>query len=380
MTRKRRSFTPSFKAKIALEAVRETKTIAEIAQKHQLHPTQINLWKKQLLDGAEDVFQDGRSKESKAVSDEPDSAELYEQIGRLKMQLEWLKKKSPKTVSEARSWIDYDCAAISVREQCRLLGFQRSGIYYEPQPESAENLRIMRLLDEEHMRHPASGSRQLVDFLEDQAMGVNRKRIQRLMRKMGIEGISPKRRTTLAAAGHQVYPYLLRNIKIDRPNQVWCSDFTYVPMATGFMYLVAVMDWYSRHILSWRLSNSMDADFCVEALDSALEGGTPEIMNTDQGSQFTGHEFTNRLKDRGIAISMDGKGRAIDNVMIERLWRTVKYEDIYLKEYTNGADLHKGLKSYFHHYTSVRKHTSLDRQTPAEVYRSGRLKRDVPSI
>ena len=238
----------------------------------------------------------------------------------------------------------------------------------------------MRLLDEEHMRHPASGSRQLVDFLEDQAMGVNRKRIQRLMRKMGIEGISPKRRTTLAAAGHQVYPYLLRNIKIERPNQVWCSDFTYVPMATGFMYLVAVMDWYSRHILSWRLSNSMDADFCVEALDSALEGGTPEIMNTDQGSQFTGHEFTNRLKDRGIAISMDGKGRAIDNVMIERLWRTVKYEDIYLKEYTNGADLHKGLKSYFHHYTSVRKHTSLDHQTPAEVYRSGRLKRDVPSI
>ena len=238
----------------------------------------------------------------------------------------------------------------------------------------------MRLMDEEHMRHPASGSRQLVDFMEGQGMGVNRKRIQRLMRKMGIEGISPKRRTTKAAAGHQIYPYLLRGLTIERPNQVWCSDFTYVPMATGFMYLVAVMDWYSRHVLSWRLSNSMDADFCVDALDDALARGTPEIMNTDQGSQFTGGEFTNRLKDRGIAISMDGKGRAIDNVMIERLWRTVKYEDIYLKEYSNGADLHKGLKSYFHHYTSVRKHTSLDRQTPAEVYLNGRLKRDVPSI
>lgn len=270
--------------------------------------------------------------------------------------------------------------ALSVREQCRLLGFQRSGIYYEPQPETVENLQFMRLLDEEHMRHPASGSRQLVDFLEGRGMEVNRKRIQRLMRKMGIEGISPKRRTTMAAAGHQVYPYLLRNLKIERPNQVWCSDFTYIPMATGFMYLVAVMDWYSRHVLSWRLSNSMDADFCVEALEAALEGGTPEIMNTDQGSQFTGREFTNRLKDRGVAISMDGKGRAIDNVMIERLWRTVKYEDIYLKEYINGTDLHKGLRTYFHHYTSVRKHTSLDRQTPAEVYRSGRLKRDVPSI
>jgi putative transposase len=238
----------------------------------------------------------------------------------------------------------------------------------------------MRLMDEEHMQHPASGSRQLIDFLESQGLDVNRKRIQRLMRKMGIEGISPKRRTTMAAAGHQIYPYLLRGLRIERPNQVWCSDFTYVPMATGFMYLVAVMDWYSRHVLSWRISNSMDADFCVEALDDALAGGTPEIMNTDQGSQFTGCEFTNLLKDRGVAISMDGKGRAIDNVMIERLWRTVKYEDIYLKEYSNGTDLHKGLKSYFHYYTSVRKHTSLDRQTPAEVYRSGRLKRDLPSI
>lgn len=238
----------------------------------------------------------------------------------------------------------------------------------------------MRLLDEEHLRHPASGSRQLVDFLEGQKIVVNRKRIQRLMRKMGIEGISPKRRTTLAAAGHQVYPYLLRGLKIERPNQVWCSDFTYVPMAHGFMYLVAIMDWFSRHVLAWRLSNSMDADFCVDALDEALGKVSPEIMNTDQGSQFTGREFTGRLKDHGVAISMDGKGRAIDNVMIERLWRTVKYEDIYLKDYASGADLHRGLKTYFHYYSSVRKHSSLDRQTPAEVYRSGRLSRDVRSI
>jgi len=284
------------------------------------------------------------------------------------------------TVSEARSWIDYDNPEISVREQCRILGFQRSGIYYEPQPETPQNLRIMRLLDEEHLRHPASGSRQLINFLEGEGIDVNRKRIQRLMRKMGIEGISPKRRTTLAAAGHQVYPYLLRGLKIERPNQVWCSDFTYVPMANGFMYLVAVMDWFSRHVLSWRISNSMDADFCTEALDDALSKATPEIFNTDQGAQFTSREYTNRLKDHGVAISMDGKGRAIDNVMIERLWRTVKYEDIYLKEYTSGTDLYKGLKSYFHYYTSVRKHSSLDRQVPIEVHRSGRLKRDACSI
>lgn len=284
------------------------------------------------------------------------------------------------TVAEARAWIDFDHEQLSVREQCRLLGFQRSGIYYEPQPESAENLRIMRLMDEEHLRHPARGSRQMVDFLEDQGLRVNRKRVQRLMRKMGIEGISPKRRTTLAAAGHRVYPYLLRGLKIERPNQVWCSDITYVPMASGFMYLVAVMDWFSRHVISWRISNSMDTEFCVATLEEALGTATPEIMNTDQGAQFTSRDFTGLLSKHAVAISMDGKGRAIDNVMIERLWRTVKYEEIYLKEYASGADLRQGLKQYFAYYGSERKHSSLDRQTPAEVYRSGRSTRAEPSL
>ena len=267
-----------------------------------------------------------------------------------------------------------------MREQCRLLGFHRSGIYYDPQPETQENLRIMRRMDEEHLRHPARGSRQMIDFLEEEGVVVNRKRVQRLMRKMGIEGISPKRRTTLAAAGHRVYPYLLRGLKIERPNQVWCSDITYVPMACGFMYLVAVMDWFSRHVLSWRLSNSMDVDFCVDALEDALGQATPEIMNTDQGAQFTSRDFTNILGKHGVSISMDGKGRAIDNVMIERLWRTVKYEEIYLKEYASGTELHQGLGDYFAFYGHQRKHSSLDRQTPAEVYRSGRSKRVGLSI
>ena len=284
------------------------------------------------------------------------------------------------TVAEARAWIDFDHEQLSVREQCRLLGFQRSGMYYEPQLETEGNLRIMRLMDEEHLRHPARGSRQIVDFLEDQGLLVNRKRVQRLMRKMGIEGISPKRRTTLAAAGHRVYPYLLRGLKVERPNQVWCSDITYVPMASGFMYLVAVMDWFSRHVIRWRVSNSMDVDFCVAALEDALGTTTPEIMNTDQGAQFTSRDFTGLLTKHGVAISMDGKGRAIDNVMIERLWRTVKYEEIYLKEYASGADLQKGLKRYFAYYCSERKHSSLDRQTPAEVYRSGRSERSGRSI
>ena len=238
----------------------------------------------------------------------------------------------------------------------------------------------MRLMDEEHLKHPARGSRQMMDFLEDQGFIVNRKRVQRLMRKMGIEGLSPKRRTTLQNAGHQVYPYLLRDLKIERPNQVWCSDITYIPMRHGFMYLVAVLDWFSRHVLGWRLSNSMDADFCIEALNDALQTATPEIFNTDQGAQFTSHEHTEKLKSHGVAISMDGKGRAIDNVMIERLWRTLKYEEVYLKEYTTGTDLYKGLRRYFDFYTRERKHSSLDRQTPAEVYRSGRSKRVTLSI
>lgn len=278
-------------------------------------------------------------------------------------------------MSEARSWIDFEHPELSVREQCRILGIHRSSAYYAPVPESEENLRLMRMMDEEHLRRPHRGSRQMVDFFTNEGIVVNRKKIQRLMRKMGIEGISPKRRTTLRMEGHQVYPYLLRNLEISKPNQVWCCDITYIPMALGFLYLVAVMDWYSRYVLAWRLSNSMDVDFCLEALEEAFAFGRPEIFNTDQGSQFTCREFTGALKSQGIAISMDGKGRAIDNVMIERLWRTVKYEEVYLKDYASGADCRKSLASYFDFYDHERAHQALDRQTPWAVYRPKRSKR-----
>ena len=283
-------------------------------------------------------------------------------------------------MSEAKSWIDFDHPEMSVREQCRLLGLHRSSAYYDPVPENAENLHLMRLMDEEHLRRPHRGSRQMVDFLRDEGLDVNRKRIQRLMRKMGIEGISPRRRTTLRAAGHQVYPYLLRNLEINRPDQVWCTDITYIPMQLGFLYLVAVMDWYSRFVISWRLSNSLDVDFCIDALEEALSSGKPEIFNTDQGAQFTSREFIQTLKSQDVAISMDGKGRAIDNVMIERLWRTVKYEEVYFKEYRTGADCHNGLGTYFDFYDHKRRHQSLDRRTPWEVYRPNRSKRTQTSI
>ena len=269
-------------------------------------------------------------------------------------------------------WIDRGHPELSVRRQCALLGIHRSQLYYEPVPEQPEDLELMRLIDEQYLKTPFWGSRNFGVFLRKRGYRVNRKRIQRLMRKMGLEGISPGPSTSRRSPGHKVYPYLLRDMLIERPNQVWSSDITYVPLGQGSLYLVAVMDWYSRLVLSWRLSNSLDADFCVSALEEALEQGRPEIFNTDQGTQFTSAPFTDRLQSAAIAISMDGRGRALDNVFIERLWRSVKYEDIYLKEYASGADCQKGLRSYFNFYCRERPHQSLDYRTPWEVHNSRR--------
>ena len=269
-------------------------------------------------------------------------------------------------------WIEHDHPELSVRRQCALLGIPRSQLYYEPVAEKPENLELMRLIDEQYLKTPFWGSRNIGAFLWKQGHQVNRKRIQRLMRKMGLEGMSPGPSTSRPTPGHKVYPYLLKDVLIERPNQVWSSDITYVPLGQGYLYLVAVMDWYSRLVLSWRLSNSLDADFCVDALDKALEHGRPEIFNTDQGAQFTSALFTERLLSEPIEISMDGRGRALDNVFIERLWRSVKYEDIYLKEYASGADCQKGLRSYFKFYCHERPHQSLDYRTPWEVHSSHR--------
>ena len=222
----------------------------------------------------------------------------------------------------------------------------------------------MRAIDEQYLRTPFYGSRKL-----SKVLGVNRKRVQRLMRVMGIEAIYPKRRTTWPGAGHKIYPYLLRNLEVTRPDQVWASDITYVPLRHGFLYLVAVMDWYSRYVLSWRLSNTLTGSFCIEALEEALSQAKPEIFNSDQGSQFTATAFTSRLEACGIAISMDGRGRAIDNVFIERLWRSVKYEEVYLRDYTDGWHAKASLAAYFRLYDEERIHQALGHRTPGDVYR-----------
>ena len=244
----------------------------------------------------------------------------------------------------------------------------RATRYYEPAPETALNLQLMRLMDEQYLKMPFLGVLKMTEWLRSQNYGVNPKRVRRLLRKMGLVAIYPNPKTTRPGEGHKIYPYLLRNLPIAHVNQVWSADITYIPMPHGFMYLVAVMDWFSRYVLTWQLSNTLDGAFCLAALQQALCYGKPEIFNTDQGVQFTAHAFTDALKAAGIQISMDGRGRAFDNIFIERLWRSVKYEDVYLKEYATVPALELGLGSYFHLYNYDRPHQSLAYRTPAAVH------------
>lgn len=259
--------------------------------------------------------------------------------------------------------------ALSIAAQCRLLEIARGCVYYQPVPISAEELRLMRRIDELHLQYPFFGSRRLLVKLREDGFDLGRRHLVTLMRRMGIEALYRKPRTSASNAQHKVYPYLLKDVVIERPNQVWAADLTYIPMAHGFGYLVAIIDLYSRKVLAHRLCNTMTTDFCIEALEEALTRfGAPQIFNTDQGAQFTDTEFTAKLKEHGVAISMDGKGRWIDNVFIERLWRSVKYEDVYLKAYASLSEARHGLCSYFAMYNTQRPHQGLDYRTPDAVY------------
>jgi putative transposase len=258
---------------------------------------------------------------------------------------------------------------LPVTRQCNLLDLNRSGVYYTPTPLSAKDMDLIRQIDEIHLAYPFYGSRKIRNELWAKGYDVGRDRVRRLMRRMGIEALYVKPRLSLAHPAHVKYPYLLRSLEITRANHVWAADITYIPMAKGFCYLVAIMDWTSRMVLAWRLSNTLDSSFCVDALEEAIaKYGCPEIFNTDQGSQFTAEAFTDVLRSRGIAISMDGKGRWMDNVFIERLWKSVKYEDIYLKGYDSMVEVKKGLSAYFMFYNEKRWHQNFDRKTPTMVY------------
>lgn len=267
-----------------------------------------------------------------------------------------------------RVLVDRAHPEISVRRQCELLGVNRTTLYYEPLGESAENLLLLRLLDEQYTRTPFFGSRRMAAWLNSVGHPVDRKRVVRLMRKLGVEAVYPKPRLSKPAEGHRIYPYLLRETKIERVNQVWSTDITYIRMAEGFVYLVAVMDWYSRFVLSWSLSVTMEGSFCIEALRRALRRGRPEIFNSDQGPQFTSEKFTGELEARAIAVSMDGRGRCMDNIFVERLWRSLKYEEVYLKDYESVKAAEDGIRRYFQFYNQERPHQSLEYRTPAAIY------------
>lgn len=258
---------------------------------------------------------------------------------------------------------------MSFRKQCGLLAISRSGLYYEPKTESKYNIELMNMIDKEYTDHPNMGVPSMTAFLRNRGRKCGPKRVRRLMRLMGLEAVYPKPRTTIPNKQHKVYPYLLKDVEITRPNQVWSTDITYIRLKHGFVYLVAIMDWYSRKVLSWRLSNTMDAGFCCEALEEALMFyGKPEVFNSDQGSQFTSNEFISRLTGKGISISMTGTGRALDNVFIERLWWTVKYNDVYIKGYETIAEATEGLKKFFEYYNERRDHSSLGNKCPDMVY------------
>lgn len=262
-----------------------------------------------------------------------------------------------------------------MRRQCELLGLARSSLYYRPAEASSEELRLMALIDRQYTAHPYFGSRRMTIWLGQQGEEVNRKRVQRLMRVMGLEAIYPKPRLSAADSAHKVYPYLLRGVRVERRDQVWSSDITYIPMASGFMYLTAVIDWSSRYVLAWGLSNTLDGSSSLEVLEAALGRGKPEVFNTDQGVQFTAKAYTGRLEAAGVAVSMDGRGRALDNVFVERLWRSVKYEDIYIRCYETVPELRRGLDRYFGFYNEERPHQSLEYQTPGSIYRGVSAKR-----
>jgi putative transposase len=367
--KQRRTFAQIFKAKAALAAIRGEGTVAELAGRCSVHANQVTSWRQQAVTGLSEVFADGRSRQSR--HEEQHEAQRYQQIGQLQFELDWLKKDPERSVKEKREMVEPGNGRLSVSRQCELWGLSRSGYYYRSRPVSEEDLWLMQLIDEEYTRHPFFGTRRLADWLGTQGQVVGRDRMRSLMRRLNIAAIYPKRNLSQGNKAHTKYPYLLSGLSIEGPNHVWCSDITYVRLHGGFVYVVAVMDWHSRYVLTWDLSIMLDAEFYVSALDRALSSNQPKIFNTDQGSQFTSDLLTSRLKEAGVRISMDGKGRAFDNIMIERLWRSVKYEEVYLKDDASVYDCRQSLAAYFQFTTTNAGHQSLDRRTPWDVYQAG---------
>ncbi|WP_336953334.1 IS3 family transposase [Sphingobium aromaticivastans] len=366
--RPRRNHSPAFKAKVALAAVKGEKTLAELAQQFDVHPNQITTWRSQLLEGAAGVF--GSDNASETAEPPVDVKTLHAKIGELTLANDFLGRRARegRSVAERKAMIDRS-HNLPLARQARELGISRGSVYYLPRPVSAADLAIMRRIDELHLEFPFAGSRMLRDLLRQEGTEIGRQHVATLMKKMAIEAIYRRPNTSKPTPGHKIYPYLLRKLPIVRPNQVWATDISYIPMAKGFVYLVAIVDWFSRKVLAWRVSITMEADFCVEALEEALARyGKPTIFNTDQGSQFTSLAFTSVLLREEIAISMDGRGAWRDNVVVERLWRSVKYEEVYLRAYTAVSEARVSIGRYLNFYNAKRPHSSLGARTPDQTY------------
>ncbi|MGH9807840.1 MAG: IS3 family transposase [Terriglobia bacterium] len=364
--RARRNHTPAFKAKVALAAVKGDRTIAQLAEQFDVHPNQVTTWKAQLESKAVDAFGAGN-----AGAEQPaiDVKSLHAKIGELTLENGFFRRSAHQGgIAERKAMIDRE-HELSITRQAEVLKISRGSVYYLPRPVPDADLAIMRHLDRLHLEFPFAGSRMLRGLLALQGHKIGRRHVKTLMKRMGIEALYRRPRTTKPEPGHKIYPYLLRGMEITRPNQVWAMDITYIPMERGFVYLAVVLDWATRRVLSWRLSITMEAAFCVETLEDAMaRHGKPEIFNTDQGSQFTGAAFTGLLADNGIAISMDGKGAWRDNVFVERLWRSVKYEEVYLRAYETVGEARASIGRYLDFYNGRRPHSSLDGATPDQAY------------
>ncbi|MDP2496329.1 IS3 family transposase [Shimia thalassica] len=367
--KKRKNHSPELKARVALEAIREKMTLAELSKKYGVHPTQIGTWKRAAMENMATAFTRRGSAPEQVSAAKVDK--LHSKIGQLVVERDFLVDASQQFARNARQKMVSKDHKLSKRRQCALLTLSRSNLYYEPKGESAENLRFMEIIDKQFLETPWYGSRQMARHMKRNDHQCGRHRVRRLMRLMRLVPIYQEPNASKKHPQHKIWPYLLRNAVIDRPNQVWCADITYIPMRRGFLYLVAIMDWYSRKVLAWRLSNSMDADFCVEALKEALaKHGTPDVFNSDQGSQFTSGTWIDVLTDAKIKISMDGKGAWRDNRMIERLWRSLKYECVYLNAFETGSEMRAGISKWLAYYNSERPHSTHGILTPDEAYAS----------
>ncbi|MGH2375042.1 MAG: IS3 family transposase [bacterium] len=366
MRRPRRNHSPVFEAKVALAALEGTETLTVLAQRFDVHAHQIAQWRRQLVARAAEVF---ATAEDRRAATPVDLKALHAKIGQQALELDFLSSAlGAASRLERKAMIDRT-HPLAVAGQARLLGLSRASIYYAPRPVSAIDLGLMRRLDELHLELPFAGSRMLRDLLRGEGFVTGRDHVRTLMRRMGIAAVYRRPRTSRRHRAHPVFPYLLRTLTIERPNHVWAADITYIPMARGFVFLVAVMDWAARKVLTWRVSPTLTSDFCVAALEEALARfGRPEIFNTDQGAQFTSADFLGVLRGHQIQISMDGQGCWRDNVFIERLWRSVKYEEVYLHAYESVSDVRAGLRRYFTFFNARRPHDALCRRTPDAVY------------